>query len=157
MYEFIYYEVRDVMTPEPITVKQDITFKEVEAIFEEHDFNGLPVVDENNRLIGVVTKLDILEAFAFMKRVKTPQCDTIMRYPVSQIMVKKPKAFTPETPLTRVLQEMIEIGHKSFPVIDGDRVVGIVAREDVMRGLRQASWGEFPTRMPTFFRYARNA
>ncbi len=147
MYEFIYYEVRDVMTPDPITVKQDITFEEVEAIFEEHDFNGLPVVDENNRLIGMITKLDILEAFAITKRLVIPQYNTIMRYHVSQIMVKKPQVFTPETPLTRVLQKMVETGHKSFPVVDGDRVVGIIAREDILRALRQSALGQFPARL----------
>jgi len=37
---------------------------------------------------------------------------------------------------------MIETGYKSFPVIDDDRVVGIVAREDIIKALRQAAQGE---------------
>jgi len=39
---------------------------------------------------------------------------------------------------------MIETGHKSFPVVDDGRVVGIVAREDVLKALRRASTGEPP-------------
>ncbi|MFC1822855.1 CBS domain-containing protein [Thermodesulfobacteriota bacterium] len=43
MYEFTYYRARDVMTANPITITGDIRLAEVEAIFEKHDFNGLPV------------------------------------------------------------------------------------------------------------------
>ncbi len=146
MYEFVYYKVRDVMTSDPITVGQHVTLAEAEKIFEEHDFNGLPVVDEGNRLIGMVTKLDLMKAFAFIKRIKVPHYDTIMSQPISQMMETKPQVFTPETPLTRVLHEMIETGHKSFPVVDDDRVVGIVAREDVLKALRKASTGQLPDR-----------
>jgi len=146
MYEFIYYQVRDVMTLNPMTVGQDVTFAYVESIFEEHDFNGLPVVNEGNRLIGMITKLDLMKAFAFIKRIKIPHYDTIMSQPISQIMGTKPQVFTPETPLTRVLHKMIETGHKSFPVVDDDRVVGIVAREDVLKALRRTSTGQLPDR-----------
>jgi len=37
---------------------------------------------------------------------------------------------------------MIETGHKSFPVVEDDRVTGIVAREDIIRALRQAAQGQ---------------
>ena len=146
MYEFVYYQVKDVMTSDPITVSQDVTLAEAEKIFEEHDFNGLPVVDEGNRLIGMVTKLDLLKAFAFIKRIKVPHYDTIMSQLVSQIMIRNPHVFTTDTPLTRVLNKMIETGHKSFPVVESDRVVGIVAREDVLKALRRASTGLLPDR-----------
>lgn len=146
MYEFVYYWVRDVMTSEPITVSQEVTLAEAEKIFEAHDFNGLPVVDQEHRLVGMVTKLDLLKAFAFIKRMKIPHYDTIMGQFVSQMMERNPEVFTPETPLTRVLHKMIETGHKSFPVVDNDRVIGIVAREDVLKALRRASTGELPDR-----------
>ena len=147
MYEFIYYQVRDVMTSKPITVKQDSTFEVVEAIFEKNDFNGVPVVDDSDRLIGMVTKLDLLKAFIFTKRVKIPQYDTILSQHVSQIMETKPQVFTPETPLTRVLQKMVDTGHKSFPVVEGGRVIGIVAREDVLKAIRDSSLGQCPDRL----------
>lgn len=146
MYEFVYYQVRDVMTLNPMTVGEDVSIAYAEKIFEEHDFNGLPVVDGENRLVGMVTKLDLMKAFAFIKRIKTPHYDTIMSQGVSQMMARNPHVFTPDTPLTRVLHKMIETGHKSFPVVDDDRVVGIVAREDVLKALRRASTGVPPDR-----------
>jgi CBS domain-containing protein len=50
----------------------------------------------------------------------------------------------PDLPLTRVLQELVETRNKSLPVLDGTRLVGVVAREDVLRALRRAAAGERP-------------
>ena len=144
MYDFIYYQVKDVMTSETVTVNKNVKLSDVEAIFEEHDFNGLPVVDESHKLIGVMTKLDLLKAFAFTEKSKIPLYDAIMGQKISNVVTKEPHVVYPETPLTRVLQHMIETGHKSFVVVEDDRVVGIVAREDIIWALRQAAQGQRP-------------
>jgi len=146
MYEFIYYQVKDVMTPKPFMVNRDVTLSEAEDIFEKHDFNGLPVVNESHRLIGMITKLDLLKAFAFTEKSKIPHYNAIMDRKISKVMTKNPRVVYPETPLTRVLQDMIDTGHKSFTVVENDVVVGVVAREDIIRALRQAAQGERPDR-----------
>ena len=146
MYDFIYYQVRDVMTSRPVTVTKDVTLSYVETVLEEHDFNGLPVVDESHKIIGMMTKLDLLKSFAFTEKSKIPHYDVIMGASISQVMTKEPHVVSPETPLTRVLHHMIETGHKSFPVVENDRLVGIVAREDIIRALRQAAQGQGPDR-----------
>ena len=147
MYEFIHYQAKDVMTRDPITVYQNATFTEVETIFEEHDFNGLPVVDEDFRLIGMVTKLSILKGYALTKRVEVRNHDTIMDQQISGLMTQEPIAFEPDTPLTRILEKMIETRHKSFPVVEGDHFVGIIAREDVLEAIKEASLGNLPERL----------
>jgi CBS domain-containing protein len=65
---------------------------------------------------------------------------------ISQVMTKEPYVVSPEKPLTRVVHDMIETGHKSFPVVENDRLVGIVAREDIIRALRKAAQGQGPDR-----------
>ncbi len=147
MYEFLHYQVRDVMTPHPITIHPDITLAHAQTIFQEHDFNGLPVVDGTDRLIGFLTKLDLLKAFVFTEDNKLPHYDVIMNQNPSKVMVKEVDVFYPETPLTRVLEKMIETRNKSYPVIADDHVVGIVAREDVLRALHQAGKREPPARL----------
>ena len=147
MYEFIYYQVRDVMTSDPLTVNKHVTLSDVEAIFEEHDFNGLPVVDESHRLIGLITKLDLLKAFAFTEKSKIPHYNSIMDQKISRVMTKDPRVVYPEMLLTRVLQHMIDTGHKSFIVVENDVVIGIVAREDIIRALRKAGQAEIPARL----------
>jgi CBS domain-containing protein len=59
-------------------------------------------------------------------------------------MSREPVTVPPRQPLTRTLQKMIDTRNKSFPVVDDGRLVGVVAREDVMRGLRRADAGERP-------------
>lgn len=147
MYEFIYYQVRDVMTPDPITVDEQVSLSAVEAIFEKYDFNGLPVVGEKHQLIGMITKLDLLKPFDFNEKSKVSRYETIMAQKVFEVMTKEIHVVYPETPLTRVLHNMIETGHESFPVVENDHVVGIVAREDVILALRLAAAVQLPSRL----------
>ncbi len=142
MYEFLDYRVCDAMTPDPVTIGRDTTLAEVEALFEQHDFNGVPVVDERGALIGVVTKLDVLKAFRFTDEHMFPPYADIMRASVAEVMSRDVQTVTPRAPLTRTLQKMIDTRNKSFPVVDDGRVVGVVAREDVLRALRRAAAGQ---------------
>jgi CBS domain-containing protein len=144
MYEFIYYRVRHVMTRSPVTLRPDASLSDVEAVFEKHDFNGIPVVGERGELIGVVTKLDFLKAFVFTPESLVPHYEEILRRPAETVMTRDPRSVDPEMPLTRVLEDMVSTRFKSFPVVEGGRLVGVVAREDVLRGLRRAAAGERP-------------
>ena len=143
MYEFLDYLVSDVMS-KPTTVGLDTTLAEVERILEQTGFNGLPVVD-GGALVGFVTSLDLLAAFRFTPDAILPPYDEIMRRPVSSVM-KQPAVVQPRTRLTRVLEKLVDTRNKSFPVVDPktERLVGVVAREDVMQALRRAGSGERP-------------
>jgi CBS domain-containing protein len=143
MYEFLDYRVEDVMS-RAITVRAETTLAEAEALLEKQGFNSLPVVDAGERLVGVVTSLDLLRAFAFPEDTILPRFSDVMQRPVSSVMSLDAQSVCPRTPLTRVLQKLVDTRNKSFPVVDDDRVVGIVAREDVMLALRRAQEGWKP-------------
>lgn len=144
MYEFLEYLASDVMS-KSTTVGPDATLAEVERLLEQTGFNGVPVVADG-ALVGFVTSLDLLAAFHCSPDVMLPPYDQIMRRLVSSVMVREPAVVQPRTPLTRVLEKMVATRNKSFPVVDphGNRLVGVVAREDVMRALRRADAGEAP-------------
>lgn len=144
MHEFLAYRVGDAMTTGPIVIERHTPLAEVEGLFERHDFNGLPVVEQRDRLIGMLTKLDILKAFMLTKRSVIPAYAEIMRQPAGQFMTAEPITVDPDMPLTRVLEEMITTRCKSFPVLDRGRLVGIIAREDVLHALRKAVAGQPP-------------
>ena len=146
MYEFTFYQVRDVMTADPITIHGDVSLSTAEAIFEAHDFNGLPVVEGDGRLLGMVTKLDLLKAFVFTAKSVIPPYQTLMNQSVDQVMTRPSEAVHADTPLTRLLHKMVETRHKSFPVVEGDRIIGIIAREDVLKALHRAALGKLPQR-----------
>src|SRR5262249_50740701 len=131
----------------PTAVGPDATLAEVEKILEQTGFNGLPVV-ESGALVGFVTSLDVLAAFRFTPDAILPPYGEIMKRPVSSVMAKRAPGVQPSTRLTRVLEKMVDTRNKSFPVVDpkGDRLVGVIAREDVMQALRRAAAGERPAR-----------
>jgi CBS domain-containing protein len=136
MYEFLTYRVSDVMTNDPVVIDPGTTIAQVEEIFDTHSFNGLPVVGEDRRLLGMLTKLDVLHAFAFSAETVVPAYDRIARQPIERFMNREPVSFEPDTPLTRVLEEMVRTRYKSFPVVRDGRLQGMVAREDVLHALR---------------------
>ncbi|MBK1734336.1 histidine kinase [Halorhodospira abdelmalekii] len=145
MYDFIGYHVRDYMTPQPYTVSPETRLRELQALFDQHDFNGVPVVDAQQRLLGVATKLDLLKAFTFTPQSMLPQYEAIMAHEVAQIMTREPITVSPDLPLTRVLQRMVDMRTKSFPVVDEEgRIRGMIAREDLLRALRDATASAAP-------------
>lgn len=143
MYEFLDYRVQDVMN-RAVTVGPDASLAEVEVLLEKHGFNSLPVVDDGERLLGLVTSLDLLRAFDFPEDTILPAYERVMQRPVRDVMTRDVLTVCPGTPLSRVVQKIVDTRNKSFPVLDDDRVVGVVAREDVMLALRQGIAGARP-------------
>lgn len=143
MYEFLDYQVRDVMSA-PVTLPGDASLAKVEELLEERGFNGIPIVDERGALCGWVTSLDLLRAFDFSEDEILPPYERVMERSVESVMQRDVLAVTPRAPLTRVLEKLVDTRCRSLPVLDGEEVVGVVARGDVMRALRKGCRGEAP-------------
>jgi len=133
---FIDLKVSDAMTHPVTTVSPEATVAELEALFERYDYNSLPVVQEE-RLVGIVTKFDFLRNFIFTPASVLPHYDTLMRRAISTIMQHDVVTVTADLPLTRVLQMMVDMRSKSFPVLSDGHLVGIISREDVIHALRR--------------------
>lgn len=139
MYRFVEFTASQYMTAAVRTVTRQTTMRELEALFERHDFNGFPVLEEG-RMLGIVTKFDFLRAFAFTTGQMLPHYDELMRRTVADVMTEAVVHVEPTAPLTRVLQLMVGLKTRSFPVIGpGHQLVGMISREDVMRALRDAT------------------
>lgn len=139
MYEFLKYQVRDAMTAEPIVISAKAKLREAEELFETHDFNGVPVVDDQWRLLGILTKFDVLKAFSLDTQALVPRYEDIMEQPVETVMTRDPVSVRPDLPLSRLLQKLVDTRTKSLPVVENDRLAGIIAREDVLKALRRAA------------------
>ncbi len=139
MYRFLEGTAEQYMTRAVTTVTRQTTMRELELLFEKHDFNSFPVV-EKEKMLGIVTKFDFLRAFAFTTGQMVPHYDELMRRPVAEMMTEAVVHVEPAAPLTRVLQLMVSLKSRSFPVIDPDRqLVGIISREDVIRSLKETT------------------
>jgi CBS domain-containing protein len=145
MYEFLDFRVCDAMTSNPVCVAPDTSLAAAEALFEKHDFEAMPVVSAAGELLGVVSKLDLLRAFRFTDEHMFPPYEQLMAGPVRDVMTREVTVVMPRTPLTRVLETLARERVKSLPVIEDGRVVGMIAREDVLGALRRAVAGERPT------------
>jgi len=139
MYEFLQYQVRDAMTADPIAISPRAKLREAESLFEARDFNGVPVVDEKHRLIGMLTKFDFLDAFKLGSRAIAPHYDEIMEQLVETAMDSSPASVEPQLPLSRLLQKLVEMRVKSLPVVENGRLVGIISHQDVLKALRRAT------------------
>src|SRR5262249_40580924 len=141
MHEFLEARVADYMTHTVLTVSPDTPLSEIEHQFGLHDFNGFPVVDAGV-LVGMLTKFDVLKCFMFTPRTVVPPYDEIARRTAGEIMTRNIITFAPDAPLTRVLQTLVDFRVKSFPVVDGVALVGIIAREDIVRALHEHCGGD---------------
>ena len=138
-YRFLECTVDQYMTREVATVTRTVTLRELEALFEKHDFNAFPVLEQGS-VPGLVTKFDFLKAFAFTTAQVVPHYDELMSRTVGEVMTEAVVHVEPAAPLTRVLQLMVSLKARSFPVLDRDRrLVGVISREDIMRALRDST------------------
>jgi CBS domain-containing protein len=138
MYRFLEYTVEQYMTSAVKTVTQNNTLWDLERLFEEHDFNAFPVVDDGH-LLGVVTKFDFIKAFAFTSKQILPHYDELMSRPVGEVMTEAVVSVAPDAPLPRALQLMVNLKAGSFPVVTGEgQLVGMITRKDILRALKEA-------------------
>ncbi len=133
---FVNLFVKDAMLKDVVAVSPEMTMGEVEALFEEYDYYSFPVIDEG-KLVGIVTKLDFLKHFIFTPSSIIPQYDRLLKDKIRDIMNRKVFTVSTDTPLTRVLELMVETRIRSFPVVDAEnQLLGVISREDIMKMLK---------------------
>jgi CBS domain-containing protein len=133
--------VRDVMTTDVVTVEAETSLKEVAAILVDRRISGLPVVDEDDKVIGVVSEGDLL----LKERGPTEQKGMFAR--LTEKWMAKPNARTageamtapavtiaPWRMVSAAAAQMLDAAVNRLPVVDGEgRLVGIVTRADLVR------------------------
>lgn len=135
MRNFILLYVKDTMTKDVVSVALNTPLREIKLLFERHDYNSFPVIEEG-KLVGIVTKLDFLKHFIITPKSMIPNYDALLDDTVENVMNTTPLTVSPETPLTRVLELMVETKLRSFPVVDSDmEVLGMISRENIVKSL----------------------
>jgi CBS domain-containing protein len=132
--------VYEVMTPEPVKVRPDQTIEALLALFDRHDFNAFPVVDEDGTLLGIVTKLDVLRLLRPDPTLRIPDLSAISATHVRNIMHSGIVTVEPEDPIVVAADLMVETRLHSLPVVlrhaGEPTLAGMVSRGDLLRGLR---------------------
>ncbi len=151
-------KVKDVMTPSPITVPVDATVSEAAAILRKNRIGGLPVL-EDDRIVGIVTETDILSLldtgeisedlwlpsplevvevpireFINWERTRSALSD-IGNSPISTVMSENVISIDGDADIEEAAAIMLREGIARLPVVKAERLVGIITRLDIVRGV----------------------
>lgn len=111
-------KAEDVMTTKVISVTENQTKRQAALLLAQHRISGLPVVNDDNMVVGVVTEYDVIS-----KEGGT----------VGEIMTHGVISIAPDTDLEEVRHILVHERIKRLPVLDQGRLLGIVSRADLVR------------------------
>jgi len=129
--------VNDIMTRSVTTTTPATPVKDAAGVLAGHGVTLLPVIDETDRLVGVLTEADVVR-----RRIppdprrgawRDSQAGPPPPYTVGEVMSSPPVTAHPETDAAELADTMIDRGLRSMPVVDEDRLVGIITRRDLVR------------------------
>jgi CBS domain-containing membrane protein len=131
--------VSDLMTHDPISVKPDDDLQTARDLMDQHGFRHLPVVDEDGTVIGVVSQRDLMQrALAPTEDLTmSAQRDVMSAISVDAIMTSDVAVVEPNQEVATAGQAMLENKWGCLPVVDGDRMTGILTEADFVRYLSE--------------------
>jgi CBS domain-containing membrane protein len=126
--------VRDVMTTSVITIEQNEKLVQAEETMRSHRIRHMLAVDEDKLLQGVLSQRDVfhgglLKALGYGTRARQQALESLR---VKDAMTADPITTTPTTPLREAALLMMERKIACLPVLDGERLVGIVTEGDFL-------------------------
>lgn len=126
--------VRDVMTASPVSMESDASAVDAARAMMAEDVGSLPVVSEGS-LVGMVTDRDlVIKVIA-----RDLDANKVL---VAECCTEDPVVAGPDEPLDAALRRMAEAQVRRLPVVEDERLVGIVAQADVARAAQRAATGE---------------
>ena len=141
-------QAKDVMTANVVSVSPEHSVRHAARIMLDHRISGLPVLDDDGRVVGILTEGDLMrrselgvQALAPVDRQSGTEESNAGAYvkshswKVADVMTSDPVKVDEETPLPRIAALMVERGIKRVPVMRGEHLVGIVSRAELLRVL----------------------
>ena len=141
---------KDIMTKDLITVSPDTEIAKAATLLLENHINGAPVVDASGKLTGILCQSDLIyqqkklslpSFFTFldgfipltsMKEIEK-EIKKVTAATVEQVMTPNPVTVQADTPIQDVASLMVEKRYHTVPVMEGDALVGILGKEDVLK------------------------
>lgn len=145
-------KAKDIMTRNVITVSPETEIAQAAKLLIEKSVNGVPVVDETGKLVGIICQSDLI---AQQKRIPLPSVFTLLdsfipltsmknfekavhkiaATTVADAMTSNPVTIKPETSIEELASLMVDKNFHTLPVVDEGKLVGIVGKADVLRTL----------------------
>jgi acetoin utilization protein AcuB len=126
--------VRNWMQANPLTLTSDALVSEAKRVLAESNVHALPVID-GTRLRGLVTRANVLRAGHFVMRTQNPDeiHYFVTRLLVRDIMVRNPATVQATDTMQHCLAKGRELRVAQFPVLDGERLVGIISANEIFQ------------------------
>jgi CBS domain-containing protein len=145
-------KAKDIMTKDVLTVSLDTPVKRLAELLSDYEISGAPVLDDHERVIGIVTESDLIEqkkrlhlptvvtlfeSVLFLERPKKikREIEKMLGATVRDIYSKNVITIHEDTPLEDIATIMSEKKVHLLPVLRGNELVGIVGKADVVRAL----------------------
>ena len=140
---------RDIMTQDVVTVNKNQPISDLAIIFIENHFNGVPVLDNTGKVVGVVTQGDLIEqnknlhiptvialfdAILFLESEKKFEDDLkkLTGSKIEDIYHKNFITVSPDTYLSEIITIMAEKDIHTLPVLEGDKLIGIIGKQNII-------------------------
>ena len=125
--------IKDRMTPDPITGHPGMSVTDAQDLMKSKGFRHLPIVDENGKLVGLITKSSLASAVPSdttnLSRFEVSY--VLAKIKVKSIMVEDVVTATPDTPIEIAARMMSDNLIGCMPVIENDELVGIITDRDL--------------------------
>jgi CBS domain-containing protein len=145
-------KAKDIMTREVQSVTEGTEVEELARLFVERGVNSMPVLDEQGRLRGIVTETDlvrqdkplhvptVISIFDWVLYLESEkdfreEVYKITARKVGEICSREVVTCSPDTPVNEIAALMVEKAAHLIPVVENDKVVGVVARLDIIRSM----------------------
>jgi len=141
--------VKDFMTTNVVTCNVNHTVKDAAKLMAENNYSIIPIVDEKQKLLGVLTEsdfvgkeVDIPHALVSLRQLfgQTYHMNDIEKVyeqakntPLEAVMSTKVKTVKPDSTLSSVVETMVSFHLKRLPVVENDKLVGIITRKDLLK------------------------
>jgi CBS domain-containing protein len=146
-------KAKDVMTSPVVSVGPDATVLEASQIMLQRDISGLPVMDKDGKLVGIISEGDFLRRIETGTEQRRPRWLEFLVGPghlaaeythshgrkVEDVMTREPFTVSEETPVEQVVNLMDSRRIKRVPVVRGNDVVGIISRANLLHALASVS------------------
>jgi len=145
-------KAKEIMTKNVITVKPDTTVEEIAKILATNHISGVPVVDNENRVLGIVTEHDLLlkdkikhavprmalfGLFIVPDDIVRQAYDDYRKVHASEIMVKKVISFPEDADVSEIAEVMYKRKINRVPILRRGKLAGIISRADIVRALAE--------------------
>lgn len=142
--------VKDLMTVEVIKIQPDTPVPQIARLMSVHNISGLPVVDDEGRVLGVVTERDmivrntrfkvpafimILDSIIYLEMPHhfRERLEHMLGVTAQEIMSKPAVTIGPDADIEELAELMVNRRMNPIPVVAAERLVGIISRSDIIR------------------------